>query len=94
MTEDSMLALLKSDLQIMTSVFDDYLKNLLSTAFSMIKKEGINLTTSTEDINLQVMYAAYLYRMRANPSNPMPRMLRYALNNRLLSEKMRDSKYA
>lgn len=52
-----------------------------------------------DDANLIVMYAAYLYRNRVNDSEAgyktaisatgMPRMLRYALNNRLFSQKMR-----
>ena len=52
-----------------------------------------------EDANLIVMYAAYLYRNRVKDSEVgyktaisatgMPRMLRYALNNRLFSQKMR-----
>ena len=54
----------------------------------MITREGINLTESIEDGNLIVMYAAYLYRKRADSSPVMPRMLRYALNNRVFSEKM------
>lgn len=52
-----------------------------------------------DDANLIVMYAAYLYRNRVKDSETgyktaisatgMPRMLRYALNNRLFSQKMR-----
>lgn len=52
-----------------------------------------------EDANLIVMYAAYLYRNRVKDSEVgyktaisatgMPRMLRYELNNRLFSQKMR-----
>ena len=39
-----------------------------------------------------VMYAAYLFRKRADEGSPqMPRMLRYALNNRLFSQKMKES---
>ena len=41
-----------------------------------------------EDNELIVMYAAYLYRKRAEDNPPMPRMLRWALNNRLFSEKV------
>ena len=37
------------------------------------------------------MYAAYLYRKRADDAPVMPRMLRYALNNRLFSQKVREA---
>ena len=40
-----------------------------------------------DDAVLVEMYAAYLYRRRREENAAMPRMLRYALNNRLLSEK-------
>ena len=33
------------------------------------------------------MYAAYLYRRRREENVQMPRMLRWALNNRLFSQK-------
>ena len=64
-----------------------YLQNLLGLADALIKREGIHLTDSIEDNNLRVMYAAYLYRKRASPETAMPRMLRYALNNRKFGEK-------
>ncbi len=80
--------LLKTDLQIMTDQLDDYLLFLLETAKSFIQKEGISLEETVDDNALVVMYAAYLYRKRKEQINGMPRMLRYALNNRLLSEKM------
>lgn len=41
---------------------------------------------SVEDGHLIVMYAAYLFRKRAT-EEPMPRMLRWALNNRIFGEK-------
>ena len=41
----------------------------------------------SEDGGLMVMYAAWLYRKRANDEAVMPRMLRYALNNRLMPQK-------
>lgn len=81
------LALLKMDLQLMTAAFDDYLLRLLDSAEKMIIREGITLTDSAEDEQLRIMYAAYLYRKRADDTNAMPRMLRWALNNRLFSQK-------
>ena len=57
------------------------------TAKKFILKEGIALTNSQDDALLVEMYAAYLYRKRKEQQNEMPRMLRWALNNRLFSEK-------
>ena len=47
-------------------------------------REGVTLTNSAEDAQLIIMYAAYLYRKRAT-NEGMPRMLRWALNNRIFS---------
>lgn len=84
-----MLALVKLDLQITSTAYDDFLTNLLYTSIDFIKKEGITLDfSSIADNQLVVMYAAYLFRKRTDENGAgMPRMLRYALNNRLLSEK-------
>jgi len=87
--DETKVILLKHDLQILHEKQDEYLKNLLDMSASMIRREGIELTEDIEDVGLQVMYAAYLYRHRAEKENAMPRMLRYALNNRLLSQKMK-----
>lgn len=92
MNSSERLAVLKTDLGILTDKSDEYLGLLLSTAASFITREGIALSDGrTDDDMLQVMYAAYLYRKRAGENVPMPRMLRYALNNRLLSERMKDN---
>lgn len=87
MTADEMLVLLKADLQNPPAAKDTYLLHLLKVAPSRIAREGIVLTDSVDDANLQVMYAAYLYRKRVNNENAMPRMLRYELNNRLFAQK-------
>ena len=87
MSKDDILTILKKDLQISVSNYDDYLKNLMTLAEEAIKKEGIKLTDSTEDGMLVEMYAAYLYRKRREESAVMPRSLRYMLNNRLISQK-------
>lgn len=84
------LELLKLDLQLLTTAYDGYLRQLLSAARLLIDREGITLTSSSEDTQLVVMYAAYLYRKRNADSTGMPRMLRWALNNRLMSEKAAD----
>lgn len=64
-----------------------YLTGLIARAKELIRREGITLTDSAEDGGLVEMYAAYLYRKRAADNAPMPRMLRWALNNRVISEK-------
>lgn len=67
---------------------DDYLNQLIASAKALIKREGVILTGSYEDGQLIVMYAAYMYRKRADSDQPMPRMLRWALNNKIFSQKM------
>lgn len=67
-----------------------YLTQAISAAQAFIAREGITLTDSIEDGQLVEMYAAYLVRKRAT-TEPMPRMLRWALNNRLFSQKAQVS---
>lgn len=90
MTAAETLDLTKLNLEIpaTNTLYDTYISSLIEAASQMIQREGIRLTDSVEDGNLIVMYAAYLYRKRANDSPQMPRMLRYALNNRLFSQKV------
>lgn len=60
----------------------------LKAAVSFIETEGVKLSVpyNYEDGALIVMYAAYLVRKR-DANQGMPRMLRWALNNRLFSQK-------
>lgn len=90
MTAAELLTMTKLNLEIpaANTLFDEYILSLIRAAEQMISREGIVLTESIEDGNLVVMYAAYLYRKRAEDSPQMPRMLRYALNNRLFSQKV------
>ena len=82
------LLLLKMDLQITTTAYDELLSQMISSAEGMIAREGIVLDSKkAEDTQLVVMYAAYLYRRRRDENPAMPRMLRFALNNRLFSQK-------
>lgn len=87
MTQQERLLLLKLDLQLMPAAFDPLLTQQLEAAEEMIRREGIALTDSAEDDQLRIMYAAYLYRKRAEDNPTMPRMLRWALNNRLFGQK-------
>lgn len=86
MNDANLLIMLKQNLSMTTSSRDEYLSALLGEAKRLIEEEGIEIADG--DWNLVVMYAAYLFRKRAEDNPQMPRMLRYALNNRLLSGKM------
>lgn len=93
MTDSQILVPLKIDLQISVNDLDEnYLLPLIKTARDFIATEGITLDESVGDGMLVEMYAAWLYRDRRNNSKyaierKMPRMLRWALNNRLFQEK-------
>ena len=90
MQDVELMAFLKSNLDLISvdSRKQGYLDQCLASARTFIKREGIPLSedVSIEDGQLIVMYAAYLYRKRATDES-MPRMLRYALNNRLFALK-------
>ena len=91
MSDSERLELLKADLQNPPAAKDSYLTHLLGVAEERIAGEGIRLTDSVSDENLRIMYAAYLYRKRAAPDTAMPRMLRYALNQRLFGKRKAGS---
>lgn len=88
MDDAAILAALKIDLQISTDAADSgLLIPLIQTAKQYIETEGIVLDYTLEGDGMLVeMYAAYLYRSRTDEKG-MPRMLRYALNNRLFQQK-------
>lgn len=88
MTSADILAMLQVDLG---ELYPDqqrqaYLQQAIGAAQAFIAREGITLTDSIEDGQLVEMYAAYLVRKRAT-EEAMPRSLRWALNNRLFSQK-------
>lgn len=93
MQREDVLSMLKMDLQISASQYDEYLMNMIKLAEKEIKKEGIAIEESEtsgfsiEDGMLIQMYAAYLYRKRKEQVVVMPRSLRYMLNNTLFSQK-------
>lgn len=89
MDNETMLEMLKVDLQITTTAYDDRLGQYLETARAAIETEGITLTESISDGSMVVMYAAWLWRKR-DEAGPMPRMLRWMMNNRLFSQKMTE----
>ncbi len=73
-----------------------YLKQLIEAAVVEIERMGIILepdetggSYAAADAQTIEMYAAYLYRRRADADNGMPRMLDFRLKNRLMSQKGR-----
>lgn len=101
MTHQNILEILKIDLQISAAAYDEYLGKLIELAKKSIEREGITLEVSggseespeygQEDGMLIEMYAAFLYRKRKETNMPMPRMLRYALNNKLFQQKAKEN---
>lgn len=87
MTDADILTLVKADIGRL--VLDEnqtaFLESCLSSAKAFIAREGItlDLTSSAEDVKIVEMYTAYLWRKR-NTDEAMPRMLRWALNNRVI----------
>ena len=82
----TLLPLLKIDLGITATVFDDRLKNALETAMERIEAEGATLADTSGDRDLVLMYAAWLWRCRVDQA-PMGLMLRKSLNNRVIGQK-------
>ncbi len=81
-----LLTALKIDLGITATVYDTRLAAYLEAAQAQMTREGITLQSSVDDDTLTIMYAAWMWRRR-DSGEGMPRMLRYALNNRLFAQK-------
>lgn len=79
---------MKLDLGMLnTTSYDERFTQLLQVSYEQITAEGATLNLDViSDCNLIVMYASWLWRKRAS-GECMPRMLRYALNNRVIGEK-------
>ena len=84
----AILSSLKVDLGILnTTAYDTRLTEIIKSSFQMIEREGATLDVNKlEDAQLVGMYSAWMWRRR-DSGEGMPRMVRYALNNRVLSEK-------
>lgn len=69
----------------------EQLRQLLTVAASQIEQKGIHLAEDdVKDAYLQVSYAAWLYRRRAQTDSAMmPRYLRMDIHDRLIAEKGR-----
>lgn len=89
MDDQSLLVLLKANVgAIGSTIYDTLFLSLINSAKSMIGREGITLDPgAADDANLIVGYATWLFQQREQPDMPMPRWLRYNLNNRVLHEK-------
>ena len=104
MSNETILVMLKQDLELITEYMDaevEESKNrellwYIQTAQTFIEKEGIKLEDTVEDQRLVSMYATWLYDKRKTTGSKytsyyiqnMPRMLRYNLNNRLFDQKV------
>ncbi len=90
MTIDTILEMLKVELGVSTDAYDETFTMIIEYAVDEIQREGIELDLSAvSDETLVSMYAAWLWRKRETGEG-MPRMVRYALNNRLFSQKMQE----
>lgn len=86
----TLLSGLKVDLGITTTAYDERLTAYLQNAQQEIQREGVTIGNAVDDDMLVIMYAAWMWRKR-DSGEGMPRMLRYALNNRVFAQKMSDS---
>ena len=84
--DSTLLAMLKTDLGISSAqtAYNTRLEQLLTAAQDMIIKEGASDLDASDPLDMQliVMYAAWLWRRRDEMTGT-PRMLRLALNNRV-----------
>ena len=90
MTDEQLLAAVKTDQQISVSGYDTRIGELIQDAKAAIIAEGaatLDPAANPADAQLVVMYADWLWATRKNPSEAMPRALRWKLNNRIFGEK-------
>lgn len=98
MTNAEMLELVKLDLGELNNDKDILIRETIEAAKDYIQTEGVALDMdNASDADLVKMYASYLFRKRASDKadgvgnvGKMPRMLRWALNNRVFKEHMRE----
>lgn len=87
---EELLTAMKVDLGLKSPAYDDRLKDQIQTAIQEITAEGAVLQNTARDRNLVLMYAEWRWRCRVT-QEPMGRMLRLALNNRIFGEKAREA---
>lgn len=90
MDTQELLQMLKIDLGIRSTLYDDRLADRLTEAQTALTEMGIVLADTVADRDLVVMYAAWLWRDRVTGA-PMPRMLVTARNNKLFGQKARTT---
>ena len=94
MADNIAFALLKTDLGFTGQLPNEitaFLQQKLDAARSKIAKHGIALNESDkDDLDLLVMYAAWLYRKRIT-NEPMPPMLRLAINDHKVAPRTVDA---
>ena len=99
--------MLKAGLELITDYMDAdskaakelELMQYIESAEVYIEREGITLVDTVDDQMLVSMYAMWLYDKRKTTGSKytsyyiqnMPRMLRYNLNNRLMSQKVKTT---
>jgi len=87
MTKEQVIALIKKDLQISVSNYDDDIAFRLELALGDLERRGISIDMGeASDCALAATYAAWLIRDRKKQTKPVN--LERLINNRLLSEKM------
>ena len=81
------------DMHILPDQRKRQLQSYLDVAAERIREKGITLDASnSEDVHLQVEYAAWLFRRRRQEASKlMPEYLRTDIHDRLISEKGRVS---
>lgn len=89
-TTTQVLEMVKVDLGIRVTAYDQRLAQYIESAQKAIVREGVKtLSDEVEDMQLVAMYAGWLWRKR-DTGDGMPRNLRWMLNNRIFSEKARS----
>lgn len=89
MDDAGLLAALKVNLGITGSGYDARLGQLIAAAKEAIAREGAKLNLqSFENCQIVIMYADWMWRKR-DTQEPMPKMLRWQLNNLIFSQHMR-----
>lgn len=88
-TRLNILQLTKANIGALGStIYDDLLNSFIDSAVPMIEREGITLNLEqTDDRSIVVGYASWLFWQRKQPNMPMPRWLRYSMNNKLMQQK-------
>ena len=86
MNDAAILTSVKTDLGIMSNVYDTRLTEYIKGAEAAIKREGIALTDNVEDRDLVARYAAWLWKKR-DSGQGLPKMIRWQLNNKIFGKK-------